>query len=577
MVSRLELITEEEDEEVVRELCERRNQLAVALREASRSRERAAVATELHATVAMIQEIHEVLASRGESVEIGKPPSTPSSGMREIKEIVVVGGGRGCWGSLPVTLGKTNIRRLDAKEVTTLLRIRSHPNILQLYGVCAELECFVLERAWGTLGERIERRGIPTRLGAAYGLDVVGGLQHLQALGLGSDLDTSNIVVAVGALKLTSFSRHHDLQSLGNVMYEIATRKKPRRRGSFPKDCGGPFADIVEQCWGGQQALPPSLERFRRRLRATMGASDPRSSSSSSENGRFELLRYWTESHARAAEAVDHLTRASIPRLVADLKNGGNGALGAVTRLSAKKDKTAVASAGAIPPLIDLLNDSPVEAAAHLVWDLAAKNDANKAALAGAIPPLVEMLRRSRSSTAAAALCVLATVDANKVLVAWAGGIPALVNVLSTKNSHYAAAALFQLATNANYRGPIARAGAIPPLVDLLSRGSDAGKREAARALSSLALHDDNKFLVVAGVGPLVSLVKSGTPVQQDVASACLRNFALNSAINKRTIIKLGGVPALVDLAKRGTPYAKEQALVVLQLLGREHRNKKKR
>jgi vacuolar protein 8 len=80
-------------------------------------------------------------------------------------------------------------------------------------------------------------------------------------------------------------------------------------------------------------------------------------------------------------------------------------------------------------------NDAAKAAAALALDNLACYGDANKVAIAeaGGIPPLVELLRDGSANAklaAADALHRLAYNDANRVLIADAGGIPPLVELM---------------------------------------------------------------------------------------------------------------------------------------------------
>ncbi|KAG1658971.1 hypothetical protein FOA52_004387 [Chlamydomonas sp. UWO 241] len=129
-------------------------------------------------------------------------------------------------------------------------------------------------------------------------------------------------------------------------------------------------------------------------------------------------------------------------------------------------------------------------------------------ASAGAIPPLVQLLGPGSSAEvredAAAALCNLAQHHDNQVAIAAAGAIPLLVQLLapgiSANVQQNAAAALCHLAEHAGNAITIAAAGAIPALVQLLGSGSgDLAKEFAALALKLLG-HDiaENRATIAA-------------------------------------------------------------------------------
>jgi vacuolar protein 8 len=153
--------------------------------------------------------------------------------------------------------------------------------------------------------------------------------------------------------------------------------------------------------------------------------------------------------------------------------------------------KAAIAEAGGIPLLVELVRDGSADAkwhAARVLGHFPLGNDANGilVAEAGAIPPLVELLRDGNAvakASAAWALCNLARGnDANKVL--------------------------------------IAAAGAIVPLFELLRDGHAAVKMQAGSALLSLAINNDANAVAIAaavGLDALVQLARSGKVTDDNV------------------------------------------------------------
>ena len=120
-------------------------------------------------------------------------------------------------------------------------------------------------------------------------------------------------------------------------------------------------------------------------------------------------------------------------------------------------NKVSIATAGAIPPLVALVQNGSDRLKGHAaiaLLNLALKNDKNMVSIveADAIIPLVELLKNgtvaAKTQAAAALSCrrlglaanVLVSLasnnDNNKVLIVKAGAIPLLVALL--KNGHYA-------------------------------------------------------------------------------------------------------------------------------------------
>ena len=171
-------------------------------------------------------------------------------------------------------------------------------------------------------------------------------------------------------------------------------------------------------------------------------------------------------------------------------------------------------------------------AAAAALSSLAHGNDANKVAIAaaGGIPPLVQLLRGSAEAKeqAVRALCSLThRSDANTALVAAAGGIPALVDLLR-EGRELAAWLLWRFATG--HKVLIVEAGGIPPLVELLRDGSAHAKLVAAMTLGNLAYNNAGNAIAIAVAGGLEALVKLARGGRVTV--------------NERWLVRNAGVPA---------------------------------
>jgi len=140
---------------------------------------------------------------------------------------------------------------------------------------------------------------------------------------------------------------------------------------------------------------------------------------------------------------------------------------------------------------------------------------------AGGIPPLVQLLRDgsedAKVETAAALRNLTHGSDANKVAIAEAGGIPLLVQFLrdgGAGTKKWSAGALRNLASNnAANRVVIAEAGGVSLLVQLLRDGCAEAKFEAWAALCNLSCNNDaNKVAIAEAVGleAIVQLARGG-------------------------------------------------------------------
>jgi vacuolar protein 8 len=181
----------------------------------------------------------------------------------------------------------------------------------------------------------------------------------------------------------------------------------------------------------------------------------------------------------------DDVAKAAAARALFNLVLRGR--LSGSTRTKAS-EKAAIAEAGGIPLLVELVRDGSADAkchAARVLGHIALDNDANRilVAEAGAIPPLVELLR-----------------DGSAVAKAEPAWEPAW--------------ALYILAwNNANNQVLIVEAGGIPPLVELLRNGSAEAKEKAVWALRSLARNNDANAVAIAvavGFEALVQLARRG-------------------------------------------------------------------
>ena len=180
---------------------------------------------------------------------------------------------------------------------------------------------------------------------------------------------------------------------------------------------------------------------------------------------------------------------AEIGGLVRALREGDDAAKAeAARRLGtiawSTLNQAAIAEAGGIPPLVELLRDGNAEGKLQAAWalaKLALDNAANRVLIAeaGGIAPLVELLRDDRERA--------------KVSAAWV---------------------LYHVACNNNAnQGAIAAAGGILPLVQLLRDGSADVKAAAAQALRNLARNNASNAVAIAaavGLETLVQLARRG-------------------------------------------------------------------
>jgi hypothetical protein len=272
---------------------------------------------------------------------------------------------------------------------------------------------------------------------------------------------------------------------------------------------------------------------------------------------------------ARLAEA------GAIPRLVDLLARrpsvGVDEACGVLGNLAlCGENRREVVEIGGIVPLVELLSLPRFAAMAALVMRHLALTDSIAAAIveAGALPILVEMLDSSSHSVAEAAAGVLTNLAVRRdcrELILFLQGVPALVALLGSPGGEAAeaAAALTNLSRDTDLQRAIAEAGAIGPLVDLLRSGSPSKELHAAGALWSLARREENRRRIAqsGAITALVPLVRSQAATQ---AAGALMQLAVR-AVNRRLIAEAGGIDTLVNclLPLCEDPLPADEALVV--------------
>jgi hypothetical protein len=178
-------------------------------------------------------------------------------------------------------------------------------------------------------------------------------------------------------------------------------------------------------------------------------------------------------------------------------------ALSTDDNLGARQNKVAIAAAGAIPLLVQLMGPSSTVMlqvyAVNMAMALAMANSENAAqlAVAGAIPFLVQFLDPGdgppamMQGAAASTLGRLAVHDEDAVAIVDAGALPLLVQLLKpgpgADVQWRAASTLARLAANSEIAVTIVSAGAIPPLAQLLrSDADDVTTSSAADALEAI-------------------------------------------------------------------------------------------
>jgi len=242
------------------------------------------------------------------------------------------------------------------------------------------------------------------------------------------------------------------------------------------------------------------------------------------------------------------------------------------------ENQVAIAEAGAIAPLVGLLEDgAPAlrEESARALWNLARNNKEinvdNQMAIAraGAIPPLTRLLEDTAPRVrvvAAAVLNDLATDNVeNQAAIARAGAIMPLIRLLKNDDAPalvMAASLLKSLATrHADSSVTSALAGAVRPLVALLKADTLLAQEQATSMLGALAACSSELQTAIAGAGAIVPLVdRLRGDMMQGTAALALRNLAAGRRENQVAIAQAGAIVPLVKLLEDGMPGVREEA-----------------
>ncbi|XP_075519842.1 U-box domain-containing protein 13-like [Primulina tabacum] len=259
-------------------------------------------------------------------------------------------------------------------------------------------------------------------------------------------------------------------------------------------------------------------------------------------------------------------------------------------RLLAKRNadnRVAIAEAGAIPLLIQLLSTPDSRTQEHSVTALLNLSicDTNKGSIisSGAVPGIVHVLKKGSTEArenAAATLFSLSVVDENKVTIGSSGAIPPLVTLLSEgtqRGKKDAATALFNLCIYQGNKGKAVRAGVIPTLMRLLTEPQGSMVDEALAILAILSSHPDGKAAIGASeaVPVLVDVIGNGSPRNKENAAAVLVHLCSGDQQHLADAQELGVMGPLLDLAHNGTERGKRKAALLLERMNRFVETKK--
>ncbi|KAL2899018.1 U-box domain-containing protein 13 [Bienertia sinuspersici] len=289
----------------------------------------------------------------------------------------------------------------------------------------------------------------------------------------------------------------------------------------------------------------------------------------------------------KSTSACSAAERSKIDELLRKLHSGNpedlRSAAGEI-RLLAKRNadnRVAIAEAGAIPLLVDLLSTLDSRTQEHAVTALLNLSicDDNKGSIinSGAVPGIVLVLKKGSMEArenAAATLFSLSVVDENKVTIGASGAIPPLVMLLSEgtqRGKKDAATALFNLCIYQGNKGKAVRAGIVPTLMKLLTEPGGGMLDEALAILAILASHSEGKLAIGSAdaLPVLVDVIANGSPRNKENAAAVLVHLCSGDPNYLTTAQDLGIMNPLLEMTQSGTERGKRKAQQLLERMNR--------
>ncbi|XP_041995012.1 U-box domain-containing protein 13-like [Salvia splendens] len=305
------------------------------------------------------------------------------------------------------------------------------------------------------------------------------------------------------------------------------------------------------------------------------------------EANGIEVPKRPGSSRPKAGSACSPAERSKIGALLCKLTSGNpedqRSAAGEI-RLLAKRNadnRVAIAEAGAIPLLVQLLSTPDSRTQEHAVTALLNLSifEDNKGSIisSGAVPGIVHVLKKGSMEArenAAATLFSLSVIDENKVTIGASGAIPALVALLSEgtqRGKKDAATALFNLCIYQGNKGKAVRARVIPTLMRLLTEPQGTMVDEALAILAILSSHPEGKSAIGAAeaVPVLVDVIGNGSARNKENSAAVLVHLCSGDQQYLAEAQELGVMGPLLELAQHGTERGKRKATQLLERMNR--------
>lgn len=253
------------------------------------------------------------------------------------------------------------------------------------------------------------------------------------------------------------------------------------------------------------------------------------------------------------------------------------------------KARTTLASLGAIPPLVALLDSPDLSsqiAALYALLNLGIGNDANKAAIvqAGAVHKMLKLIESANGTPDVAVtepivanFLALSALDANKPIIGSSGALPFLVRVLQDPHDDTSASQVKQDALRAVYNLSISLLN-ISHLLDanlvpfLLSKLGDMDMSERILSILSniVSIAEGRKAISRApDAFPILVDVLSWTdsPGCQEKVSYILMVMSHKGYGDRQAMVEAGIVSSLLELTLLGSTLAQKRASRILEFI----------
>ena len=278
---------------------------------------------------------------------------------------------------------------------------------------------------------------------------------------------------------------------------------------------------------------------------------------------------------------ISHLAALSKTSQNANVKTAAAGALWSLSE--DPMIKVAIAGAGTIPPLVELLGGEDELAVMHASKALASlglNNSDNQVQITQLLIDLLSMGSEAGQDRAVRALQTLVTENRRSHdVIAQAGNPESLVDLLKKgmlAAKDYALWSL-SLSISATNQEIVAASGGVQPLIDQLGDGRVFTREQAALALSKIAHNNEatrSKVTASGGVTPLIRQLDASGGATSELlrqnASSALADLSIDP-VARDEIVGAGGIRPLVLLLQDEGRDTKKFAAMALARLSKDH------